>query len=326
MSNKTYKVIGIGNAIVDVIANVDDQFISQNNLNKGSMKLVSKDEAKKLYQSIKVLDQISGGSAANTVAGLAMFGSKTGFIGKVNNDDLGAVFKNGLNSLNIDFQLEKTSSASATGQCLVLITPDAERTMNTYLGISAELNENDINTALIEKSSITYLEGYLWDPESAKNAMRKAINIAHQYDGKVAFSLSDKFCVVRHHEDFRKLVENEIDILFANEDETKALVQTNDFNSIIEFFKNRKPLTIITRGEKGSCIINKQDVHSIAAQKANKVLDTTGAGDLYAAGFLHGLCKELPLQECGRLGSIAAAEIISHYGARPEKIAEEFQE
>ncbi len=317
MSDKKFSVVGIGNAIVDVIANVDDDFLITHSIKKGNMKLICKDEAELLYGKINVVEEIPGGSAANTIAGLASFGSKVAFIGKVRNDPLGEKFENGLKGIGVNCNTKKVKAGMPTGRCVVLITPDAQRTMNTFLGISETLGEDDINEEVISDSEVTYLEGYLWDSDKSKKAFLKAIDTAHNSGGKVALSLSDSFCVDSHRDEFLDLVKNYIDILFANEDEIKSLFRVKSFESAVDNCKDLKIICTLTRSEKGSVITSGGRAYIIKVVPPTAIVDTTGAGDLYAAGFLHGFTKGSDLYTCGRIGSIAASEVISHFGARP---------
>jgi len=315
---KKYSVTGIGNAIIDIIANVEDSFISSHNLEKGSMRIVSEEEAKWLSEQISAIKMISGGSAANTVAGLAMLGHKVAFIGKVKDDPMGKAFEKGLETVGVTFITQKTqNSESSTALCIVLSTPDAQRTMNTCLGISGSLGPEDIDEEIITNSSIIYLEGYLWDKDIAKKAILKAIELARSTGTKVAFTLSDSFCVIRHKEEFLNLVNNHIDILFANELEITALFSTDNLDFAIDKCKQLKILAVITRSEKGSIILFEQDITFVEAEKT-EVIDSTGAGDLFAAGFLSGLIEDKDFYCCGKMGSILASAVISHYGARPE--------
>ena len=317
MSNKKFSVVGIGNAIVDVIANVDDNFLKKHNIKKGNMKLICKDEAELLYDKVNVVEEIPGGSAANTIAGLASFGSKVSFIGKVRDDSLGEAFESGLKNIGVNCNTKKVRVGMPTGRCVVLVTPDAQRTMNTFLGVSETLGIEDIDEEVISSSKVTYLEGYLWDSDKSKKAFLKAIDTAHSSGGKVALSLSDSFCVNNHRDEFLDLVKNYIDILFANEDEIKSLFRVESFESAVANCKETKMICALTRAEKGSVIVSGNKVHAIEVISPSAVIDTTGAGDLYAAGFLHGFTEGKDLYSCGRIGSIAASEIISHFGARP---------
>jgi len=320
MPAKKYKVVGIGNAIVDVLANVEDKFLQEYNLKKGTMRIVDESEVKRLYACINVVKEVSGGSAANTIAGLSSLGNPVAFIGKVRDDFLGESFEKGLKSLGVNYCTPKAGSGQPTACCVVLTTPDAQRTMNTYLGISGFLCPRDIDESIISQSEIIYLEGYLWDSIEAKKAFKKALKIAGKTDAKVALSLSDSFCVRRHRVEFLDLVKNYTDILFANEEEIKSLFEAGTLEGAISGCKDlkRKSICVVTRSEKGSIIISKNVVQTIPAEKNINVVDTTGAGDLYAAGFLHGFIRDMDLKSCGRMGSIVAAEVLGHFGARPE--------
>jgi sugar/nucleoside kinase (ribokinase family) len=315
---KKYSVTGIGNAIIDIVANVEDSFINSHNLDKGSMKIINEDEAQWLNEQISAVKMISGGSAANTVAGLAMLGHKVAFIGKVKNDPMGKAFEKELKAIGVTFNTKKAqNSVSSTARCIVLSTPDAQRTMNTCLGIAGSLGPEDIDEETITNSSIIYLEGYLWDKDIAKKAILKAIELARSTGSRVAFTLSDSFCVIRHKEEFLNLVKNHIDILFANELEIAALFGTDSLDFAIDKCKQLEILVVITRSEKGSIILFGHEITLVEAEMT-KVIDSTGAGDLFAAGFLSGLIKGKDLYSCGKMGSILASEVISHYGARPE--------
>ncbi|MBM3707114.1 MAG: adenosine kinase [Actinobacteria bacterium] len=319
MKKRKYSVTGIGNAIVDVIANVEEGFLSVCNLIKGTMRLVCEEEAESLHSRISVKKTISGGSAANTIAGLAVLGNNVAFIGKVKNDELGHAFENNLNALGVTFLTKKAEGdVPSTARCIVLTTPDAQRTMSTCLGIAGFLTEDDIDENLIKNSSILYIEGYLWDQKIALRAVRKAIDAAKKYDCRIALSLSDPFCVQRNRKDFLKIIRGCVDFLFANEAEILFLFETDDINTAVDKCKNLVSVAALTRAEHGSIIVTKNDTIKIEAEKA-AVIDSTGAGDMYAAGFLNGLLKGKKLYECGRMGSILAAGILGHYGARPEK-------
>jgi len=317
---KEIDVVGIGNAIVDVLTQVEEEFLEVYNLKKGSMTLIDEKIAKELYLKIKINEEISGGSAANTIAGLASLGKKTAFIGKVSNDSLGNSFDYGLSCIGVKCSAIKEDNGPSTARCIILVTPDAQRTMCTFLGVAGELNLNDIriNKDIIANSKILYLEGYLWDKPHAKVAIREAIKIAKENKAKVAFSLSDSFCVQRHKEEFLELIKNDLDIIFANENEIISLFEKKDFDSTIYDCINHDAIWALTRSEKGSTIIFKNEIHQIGIEKVENLIDTTGAGDLYAAGFLNGYLENKDLKTCGIMGSIAAAEIISHFGARPK--------
>ena len=317
MADAELDVVGVGNAIVDVLAEADDAFIVEQNLNKGAMALIDAQQAEALYERMGPGTEMSGGSAANTIAGLASLGGKAGFIGKVRDDQLGAVFRHDIRALGVEFATAPMTAGPPTARCLILITPDAQRTMNTFLGACVELTEDDIDEALIGRAQITYLEGYLFDPPAAKRAFAKAAAAAHAAGRKVSLTLSDTFCVERHREEFQDLVANHIDILFANENEAKALYRKDDFNDAVAAVRGNCEIVCVTRSEKGSIILAGDQSHEIPAERPERLVDTTGAGDLYAAGVLYGLTQGRPLPDCGRIGSLAAAEAISHVGARP---------
>ena len=306
------KVLGIGNAIVDVICKVEDSFLSKSNLAKSTMKLVDETEFKKLLSSLKIEQTISGGSVANSIVGLSQLGNKVGFIGKVSEDDLGNKYEEGLKKEKVEYFYYKKKEELPTGTCLILITPDSERTMCTFLGIAGKINENDVDVSAVKNSEITFLEGYLWDEGDPKKAFNKAI----QNSNKVAMSLSDLFCVERHKPHFLDLVKNKLDIVFANEQEALSLIDTKNFDEIISFSKQLEKIIVITRGEKGSIAIQKNKVVECNSKKDLKIVDLTGAGDLFAAGFLHGHVNNLPLKESLEKGTEMASKIIQKIGAR----------
>lgn len=314
-----YDVIGIGNAIVDVITQADDAFIQEHGLAKGSMRLIDARQASELYTHMKPGKESSGGSVANTCAGIASFGAKVAYVGRVANDQLGEVFAHDIVASGVDF-LRSSADASGppTARCLVLVTPDAQRTMNTYLGACVELGPDDINPEAFENAQVTYLEGYLWDPPSAKEAMLKAANAARGARRKVALSLSDAFCVDRHRASFQELIDEYVDLLFANEAELLSLTQCETFEAAAQAIVGRAEWVVVTRGALGSTVITANGIKTVPAAPVSRLVDTTGAGDLYAAGFLYGYTRGGSAEDCARLGSLAAAEIISHYGARPE--------
>jgi sugar/nucleoside kinase (ribokinase family) len=318
MAEKTYDVVGIGNAIVDIIARCDDGFLSKHDLDKGFMRLIDADEAARLYEAMGPATERSGGSAANSIAGLASFGAKCGFIGRVAADQFGGIFRHDIRSLGITYTTEPANDGAPTARCLVLVTPDGERTMNTFLGASVDFAPDDLDRDLIGGAKIVYLEGYLFDKDAAKSAFREAAKLAKQAGAKVALTLSDPFCVDRHRDDFRKLVREDADIVFANEKEITTLYEVNSFDEAADASLQDCELAVLTRSEDGSLIVGGGEATEIPADPVAKVADATGAGDLYAAGFLFGLTRGLPLEACGRLGSLAAAEVISHLGARPE--------
>tara|TARA_B100002019_G_scaffold219947_1_gene192628 strand:+ start:236 stop:1165 length:930 start_codon:yes stop_codon:yes gene_type:complete len=307
------KILGVGNAIVDVICKVNDDFITNNNLTKSNMKLIFDEmEFKKLFSNLKIEKTISGGSVANSIVGLSQLGNKVGFIGKISDDDLGKKYEIGLKKENVEFIYSKKKEMLPTGTCLILITPDSERTMCTFLGTAGKINENDISVDAIKKSEIIFLEGYLWDEGDPKKAFDKAINNSK----KVAMSLSDKFCVDRHKPHFFELVKNKLDITFANEDEIKSLINAKNFNDVIDFAKETKRLIIITRGEKGAISINGNEIKEIGIKKKLNIVDLTGAGDLFAAGYLHGFINNLSSDQCLEKGTEMSSKIIQQIGAR----------
>ena len=306
------KILGIGNAIVDVICKVDDKFISQNNLTKSTMKLVDENEFKKLLSTLKIEETISGGSVANSIVCLSQLGSNVGFIGKVNNDDLGIKYEEGLKKENVQYLYTKKKEAIPTGTCLILITPDSERTMVTFLGTAGRINENDISKNAVKNSEVLFLEGYLWDEGEPKKAFEKAINNSN----KVAMSLSDLFCVERHKSHFLELVKNKLDITFANEQEIMSLINGKKFDDVINFAKKVNKLIVITRGDKGAIAINKNEVIECSAKKNLQIIDLTGAGDLFAGGFLHGLINNKSIKESLEKGTEMSSKVIQIIGAR----------
>ena len=307
------KILGIGNAIVDVICKVDESFIEQNNLTKGTMKLIfDEKEFKTLLSNLKIEKTISGGSVANSIVGLSQLGNKVGFIGKVSDDELGSKYEDGLKSENVEYFYSKKKEELPTGTCLILVTPDSERTMCTFLGTAGKNNENDVNIEVVKKSEIIFLEGYLWDEGEPKKAFEKAIKSAN----KVAMSLSDQFCVDRHKQHFLDLVENKLDITFANEQEIMSLIDTENFSDVIDFGKNLKKLIVITRGDKGAISINGDEVVENDVEKNLIIKDLTGAGDLFAAGFLHGFLNNLNILECLNKGREMSSKVIQQIGAR----------
>jgi fructokinase len=307
------KILGIGNAIVDVICKVDDSFITQNNLTKSTMKLFfDENEFKNLLTGLKIQKTVSGGSIANSIVGLSQLGNRTGFIGKISDDDFGEKYEEGLKKENVEYFYSKKKEVLPTGTCLILVTPDSERTMCTFLGTAGKINENDVSIEALKKSEIIFLEGYLWDEGEPKKAFDKAINNAN----KVAMSLSDQFCVDRHKPHFLNLVENKLDITFANEQEITSLISAENFNEVIAFSKQLNKLIIITRGDKGAVAINGEEIFESGIQKNLKILDLTGAGDLFAAGFLHGYINKLSVKECLEKGKEMSSRIIQQIGAR----------
>jgi sugar/nucleoside kinase (ribokinase family) len=318
MAAPSYDVVGIGNAIVDVLARTDDALVRREALAKGTMALVDAGRAEAIYAAMPAGIEKSGGSAANTIAGIASLGGKGAFIGKVRDDELGAVFVHDLKSLGVRFETKAATSGPPTARCLILVTPDAQRTMCTFLGACVDLGPEDVDAALVGSASVTYLEGYLFDPPRAMEAFRRAAAVAHQAGRKVALSLSDPFCVDRHRAEFRELVDRHIDVLFANEHEICSLYETEHFELAAEAVRGHCDVAVLTRSERGSDIVTKKELLHVAPWAAARVVDTTGAGDLYASGFLYGLTHGRDLATCGKLGSLCAAEIISHVGARPE--------
>ena len=307
------KILGIGNAIIDVICKVDEDFIIKNNLTKSTMKLFfNENEFKKLFTNLKIEKTVSGGSVANTIVGISQLGNKTGFIGKISDDEFGIKYEEGLINENIEYFYKKKKEALPTGTCLILVTPDSERTMCTYLGVAGKINENDIDTDAINKSEIVLLEGYLWDEGEPKRAFDKAIN----HSKKVAMSLSDQFCVDRHKTHFLNLVKNKLDIVFANEQEIISLIDAKNFSEVIEFSKILNKLIVVTRGEKGAIAIDGDEIVETKIKENLNIIDLTGAGDLFAAGFLHGKIINLSIKECLEKGTIMASRVIQQIGAR----------
>ena len=306
------KVLGIGNAIVDVLCKVSDDFLNKNSLTKSTMKLVDETEFKKLLSSLQIEETISGGSVANSIVGLSQLGNKVGFIGKINNDNLGEKYEEGLKKENVDYLYKKKSEPIPTGSCLILITPDSERTMCTYLGTAGKINDNDVDEKEIKNAEIIFLEGYLWDEGDPKKAFDKAI----KYSNKVAMSLSDLFCVERHKIHFLDLVKNKLDIVFANEQEILSLTGVSSFDDVISFSKQIKKNIIITRGEKGAIAITGNEVEECKAHKNLEIKDLTGAGDLFAAGYLHGIINKLSTKESLEKGTELSSKIIQKIGAR----------
>ena len=314
-----FDVVGIGNAIVDVLARAEEGTLGELGLAKGTMTLIDAREAERLYARMGPGVECSGGSAANAVAGVASLGGRAAFIGKVRDDQLGQVFRLDIRALGVHFETAPAKSGPATARCLVFITPDAQRTLQTYLGASVELGPGDVDPTLVGAAKVTYLEGYLWDPPRAKEAFRAACEIAHGKGRKVALSLSDPFCVDRHRAEFRALVAGHVDILFANEQEITALYEVPSFDAALQAVRGKVEIAALTRSAKGSVVLRGDEVHLIDAAPVARVVDTTGAGDLYAAGFLYGLTQGRDPATCGRLGSLCAAEVIGHVGARPER-------
>jgi sugar/nucleoside kinase (ribokinase family) len=310
-------VIGIGNALVDVLSHADEDQVRRQGLVKGTMHLVDEARARTLYEAMGTGVEMSGGSAANTVVGVASFGGRAHYVGKVRDDQLGEVFGHDLRATGVGYDTPRATSGPPTGRCLILVTPDAQRTMSTFLGASVRLGPADVDRRLIARGKILYLEGYLFDPPEAQEAFRAAAAIAHEAGRKVALTLSDPFCVERHRAAFLDLVEHHVDILFANELEICALYQVRDFDAALPHVRGHCELAALTRSAKGSVLVNGDRMHVVRAHPVEAVVDTTGAGDLYASGVLYGLAQGLDLPTCGRLGSLAAAEVIAHVGARP---------
>ena len=306
------KIIGIGNAIVDVLCKVTDEFLSQHSLTKGTMKLVDEDEFKKLLSSLKIEETISGGSVANSIVGLSQLANNVGFLGKISDDQLGKKYEEGLLKEKVEFIYKKKSEPIPTGSCLILITPDSERTMCTFLGTAGKIDEKDVDEKKLSNANLTFLEGYLWDEGEPKKAFDKAINNSN----KVAMSLSDQFCVERHKPHFLDLVKNKLDIIFANEQEILSLINSTSFEEVVNFSKQIKKIVVITRGEKGAISINGDSVEECKAQSNLKIKDLTGAGDLFAAGYLHGYINKLSIQESLKKGTELSSKIIQKIGAR----------
>jgi len=318
MTAPRYDVLGIGNAIVDVIARAEDDFLIKQEMQKGSMALIDEGRAKSIYDAMGPATESSGGSAANTIAGVASFGAKAAFVGKVRDDVLGRVFAHDIRALGVGFETPQAKDGPATACCYIMVTPDGERTMNTYLGAAQNLTTADIDPDMIGSAAITYLEGYLWDPPHAKEAFLKASKAAHDAGRMVALTLSDAFCVGRYRDEFLKLMrDNTVDLIFANEAELKSLYETADFDSAVSALQKDTKLAAVTRSEKGCVVVSKDGTKVVPAAPVSQVVDTTGAGDLFAAGFLFGLARGRDHVACGKLGALAAAEVIQHMGARP---------
>lgn len=315
-----YGLTAIGNAIVDVLAHATEDFIAaeaKKGMNPNTMNLISADRAAELYSAMNAATEMSGGSAGNTMACFASFGGKGAYIGKVADDQLGKIFAHDTRAIGVHFESTPLVGGKPTAQCLILVTPDAQRTMNTFLGACTQLTEDDVDENLIANSQVTYLEGYLFDEPKAKAAFFKAADLVKKHNRKLSLTLSDPFCVVRYRDEFKSLVENHVDILFTNEEELKELTQISDVEQAIKAIQGKCEIIAVTLGEKGSAIVTKDEIIRVAPVAPKQLVDTTGAGDSYAAGFLFGLTEGKPLAECGRLGSIAASEVISHMGPRP---------
>ena len=310
-------VVGIGNALVDVIAHATDDFLADYDLVKGAMTLIETERAVELYSALDAAVEMSGGSAANTMCGIASLGGRAVYIGKVNDDDLGAVFGHDLRAVGVPFHAGAVDHGTPTGRCVIVVTPDAERTMNTYLGVSSFLGVDDVDDVAVAGAKVLYMEGYLYDRDDAKAAFRHAADVAHRHGRLVSLTLSDSFCVDRHRDDFRTLVQDHVDLLFGNADELCSLYELERFDDAVDAVRAECTMAAITRGSDGCVIVTPDEVINVPAVPVDKVVDTTGAGDLFAAGFLFGLTSGRPLAECGHLGSIAAAEVITHVGPRP---------
>ncbi len=320
MSDCRFDVLGIGNAIFDILAHVEEDFLVRENLVKGSMRLIDTEEAVRLYDKMGPAIRISGGSAGNTIAGIASFGGTASYIGKVADDELGAAYGHDMRSIGAHFETPPLTSGTPTARSMILVTPDGERTMNTYLGACVDLTVDDIDPEIVQNSQITYMEGYLWDPDAAKDAFRKAMQLSHEAGRKTALTLSDSFCVDRYREEFLGLIKDgSLDIVFANEHELKALYQTADMDTAIAAIREDASLAIVTLGAQGSISVTAEETNKVPAARVETVVDLTGAGDLFASGFLFGLARKYPLVECAELGALAAAEVIGHIGPRPEK-------
>ena len=318
MTGSDFDVLCIGNAIVDVIARVEEEFVNRHGLVKGSMNLIDEIRAEELYADMGPAMEISGGSAGNTAAGIASLGGKAAYFGKVKADQLGAIFRHDMRAQGVTFDTPAAVDGPATARSFILVTPDSERTMNTYLGACVNFTTRDVDKGIVQAAKVTYMEGYLWDRPEAKEAFKLAASIAREAGRKTSITLSDSFCVERHRDSFLDLIRNDIDIVFANESEIKSLYQTQSFETAMKAIARDCPIAVLTRSEKGCIVIRGDEVHSSPAHPVNKVVDVTGAGDLFAAGFLHAFTHGRSLPEAARLGSLAAAEVISHVGARPE--------
>ncbi|MBS4084912.1 MAG: adenosine kinase [Rhizobiales bacterium] len=320
MSATRYDVIGIGNAIVDVLSHSDDDFLARQKMPKGSMSLIDEKRAEAIYNAMGPVIECSGGSAANTIVGVAMLGGKAAFIGKVKDDELGHTFARDIRASGVAYTTPLATEGPSTARCYILVTPDGQRTMNTYLGAAQDLSPGDISSDEIRSAKVLYLEGYLWDPKQAKEAFVKAAGIAHESGRTVALTLSDAFCVDRYRKEFLLLIRNKtVDLLFANEAELKSLYETGDFDAAVEALRKDAGIAVVTRSEKGAMVVTKDTIDAVPAFPVERVVDTTGAGDLFAAGFLYGFANDMPHTNSLKLGALCAAEIISHIGARPAK-------
>ena len=319
MSSVRYDVLGFGNAIVDVIARADDDFLVRQQMRKGGMSLIDEARAQAVYDAMGPAVEISGGSAANTIVGIAGFGGRAGFVGKVKDDELGRTFAHDIRAAGVAFDTPPAADGPSTARCYIMVTPDGERTMNTYLGAAQDLHPNDVDPDTVAASELIYLEGYLWDPPHAKEAFRKAAKIAHEAKRQVALTLSDAFCVGRYRAEFVDLLRSgTVDLVFANESELLSLYETASFDSAVTALRSDAKLAVVTRSEKGCVVVSKSEAEAVPAAPINKLVDATGAGDLFAAGFLFGLGARLDHKTAARLGGLAAAEVIQHIGARPE--------
>ena len=318
MAGSDFDVLCIGNAIVDVIARVEEEFVSRHGLVKGSMNLIDEARAEELYAGMGQAIEVSGGSAGNTAAGVASLGGKAAYFGKVKADQLGAIFRHDMRAQGVAFDTPAAEEGPATARSFILVTPDSERAMNTYLGACVNFTTRDVDRRVVEASAVTYMEGYLWDRPEAKEAFTLAARTARAAGRKTSITLSDSFCVERHRDSFLELIRNDIDIVFANETEIKSLYKTQNFDGAMKAIAKDCPIAVLTRSEKGCIVVKGNEVHASAAHPVDKVVDVTGAGDLFAAGFLYGFTNGKSLQESAQLGSLAAAEVISHIGARPE--------
>jgi adenosine kinase len=319
MASARYDVLGLGNAIVDVIARAEEDFLLKQGMRKGTMALIDEARAGAIYDAMGPAVETSGGSAANTIVGLSSLGARSAFVGKVKDDVLGRAFSHDIRAAGVAFATPPATDGPSTGRCYVLVTPDGERTMNTFLGAAQDLHPADIDADMVAASTVTYLEGYLWDPKNAKEAFLKAAQIAHQADRKVALTLSDAFCVDRWRDEFLQLMRSHtVDLVFANEAELHSLYQTSDFDAAVAGLRGDIDVAVITRSEKGCLVVGPEGIEAVPAFPVDRVVDTTGAGDLFAAGFLCGLARGADDRTCGRLGALAAAEVIQHLGARPE--------
>jgi sugar/nucleoside kinase (ribokinase family) len=318
MPDASLDVLCIGNAIVDVIARVEDSFVLRHGLAKGSMNLIDEARAEDLYADMGQAIEVSGGSAGNTAAGVASFGGRAAYFGKVKADQLGAIYRHDMRAQGVRFDSAAATEGPSTARSFILVTPEGERTMNTYLGACVNLTTADIDPAIVGAAKVTYMEGYLWDRPEAKEAFKLAAQIAHKQDRLTSITLSDSFCVERHRESFLDLIRSGIDIVFANEAEIKSLYETQNFDGALQAIRRDCRIAVLTRSERGCVVIKDEEIHALPAYPVAKVVDVTGAGDLFAAGFLHGFTQGLALPRCAQLGALAASEVISHIGARPE--------